>query len=221
MYGDKNMGINAINCKGLYAETGKSKFGEGSRSASDFDVRDIIADNIGPIIVAFVCGLIGVDLLDKFRKSQIIQLAYGDEIFGFGLDDGIDAQLNAKKVGDSVDFHSHQTKADYTAMFEGFKEGKALFNVTRRDVSGSVENRSIALADYTMPGTQEDALRLYQKILDGSTDTVASINFDGNEKFPALKVLAYADIKHGEAELKIAEGYLESPIFDGPPIVSV
>lgn len=36
------MGINAITCKGLYTETGKTGFGEGGRTSSDFDGSDLL-----------------------------------------------------------------------------------------------------------------------------------------------------------------------------------
>ncbi len=50
------MGINSIKCDGLYAETGKTGFGEGTRSSSDFDYEGLLAGGTLPTI-AITAGI--------------------------------------------------------------------------------------------------------------------------------------------------------------------
>ncbi len=53
------MGIRSIKCDGLYAESGKTGFGEGFRSASDFDGGDLIA--LAPVLaVPVAIGGMGI-----------------------------------------------------------------------------------------------------------------------------------------------------------------
>ncbi len=52
------MGINAIKCKGMYAETGKAGFGGGTKSASDFDCEDLLSTKAGVILGTTLAGVL-------------------------------------------------------------------------------------------------------------------------------------------------------------------
>ncbi len=58
------MGINAIKCEGMYEETGKTGFGDESRTSNDFDGSDLLKGAALTALLAagtFVAGCVDVD----------------------------------------------------------------------------------------------------------------------------------------------------------------
>ncbi len=63
------MGINSIKCEGLYAEAGKTEFGDGSRSASDFDGADLLMTGLIAATVAAGGALIALELAGNGEEA--------------------------------------------------------------------------------------------------------------------------------------------------------
>lgn len=63
------MGINSVRCNGMYAETGKTGFGEGSRSASDFDGADLLMTGLVAATVAAGAALIALELAGNGEEA--------------------------------------------------------------------------------------------------------------------------------------------------------
>lgn len=63
------MGINAIRCKGVYEEAGKTGFGEGSRSASDFDGLDLLLTGSVVATVALGGALMAMELAGNGKEA--------------------------------------------------------------------------------------------------------------------------------------------------------
>lgn len=211
------MGLNAIRCKELYTEAGKTGFGEEARTSSDFDGTDLLKSGAMLAMIAagsFVTGCISIS---EEQPEKIEDNPVRLEYHNWG-DRGIDAKLDAKTIGDKTTFHSDLTGADYKMIFKGIipENGtlKAHFDIARKDpATGSVEKQHVALEDYLKPETHDEATSQYRQLVNGSTDSVASMNFEGNKNFADLKVFAYADIKNDkEVDLNLAEGVIKQPL---------
>lgn len=146
------MGINAITCKGSYTETGKTGFGEGVRTSSDFDGTDILKGAAILTLMAvgtFAAGCVGKDESPNFEQHQ----------------------YRFNKFGDTKTVHDEATNKTYEFEFDGLMERRvyvssyqvAHFNVYDVDAQGKTRIGDIELAshgsgqnDITMPGTRID-----------------------------------------------------------------
>lgn len=201
------MGIDAIKCEG-YADVKEIGFGKCHEIASDLNGTDLLRSvavlGLGIAVAGCISG-------PKEKEDEPVRLEYGT-----WRDRGVDVTLNAKQVGDETTFHSDVTSADYRAIFRGMASEngtmKAHFDILRRDpLNNSMEKQHVALDDYLKPETYNEAMLQYKQLANnGSTATVALLDFDGNRDFPGLKIIAYADIRNGEeVKLNLAEGHLK------------
>ncbi len=151
------MGLNAIRCKGgLYTEVGKTGFGEGSRSSSDFDRTDLLKVATLMVLTAtgtFFVGRIGKDdgCVGKDAPADLEQHRY-----------------RFNRFGDTKTIHDESTNKTYELEFDGLKErwdygslyNAAHFNVYDVGAQGKTRIGDIEIVnrgiqdDMTLPGTK-------------------------------------------------------------------
>ncbi len=172
----------------MYAETGKTGFGDEFKTASDFDGTDLLA----------AAGMIA---LVSLASSGCISLSK-ENVMGSLVKNGdfggkVDHELKATKIGDSM---TYDNGGRYDVMFKGIgPDGKANFDV----LHDSNELKHFSVSNYEKPGTYEKMLNVTDKILAGqSTDSVALLKFEGTGRW---EMLAYAYINGSEADLKLVD----------------
>lgn len=148
------MGINAIMCKGEYADLGKSESGVGKRTSSDFDRADLLKGAAMIALMAagtFAAGCIGHSDEQAVTKTE---------------------RYRFNRFGDTKTIHDESTNKTYEFEFDGLKERwshanfyqAAHFNVYDVDSQGKNKIGDIELAphssligdDMTLPGTGID-----------------------------------------------------------------
>lgn len=106
------MGINSVRCNGMYAETGKTEFGEGSRSASDFDGADLFVTAGAVAVAALGAAAIAVSLGGKEEElprepQESAKIEYGPYHF------------NAS--GENMTIHSRYSNKAYQIELENIE----------------------------------------------------------------------------------------------------
>lgn len=160
------MGINAINCKGEYAETGKVELGNGIRSSSDFDRTDLLKVATLMVLTAagtLVAGCVKKDTEHKpaetyymDKNADVDSLAQGQFPFPVNADpNGMPQYLKATFVypGDTRGFHSERTNSTYWIVMETFPDA-GQFDVYRKPPSGIVEMQHVDFSGYLMSGNE-------------------------------------------------------------------
>lgn len=184
------MGIDSINCEGR-AETGKSIFGEGCRSASDFEGAGLVTATA--VVALFGLAAIGVrELMDQRTEAIMKPLVKDGDFRGY-----VDAELNATKIGDNI---TYENGGRYDVMFRGMgSDGKAHFDILK----DNNELKQFTVGNYEKPATYEKMLNMTDKLMAGeSTDSVALLKFEETGRY---ELLAYAYINGSEADLKLVD----------------
>lgn len=193
------MGLNAVDCKGP-AGPGTAGIGKDYAGWNDFGMRDLLLVGVVGLIASAYASAISLNY------DKRVQLGWGEE----RPDKGIDATLDIRQDGDKVAFDGWWPDHEYKTMFTGKDEsGKFYFDVSRKEIGEPMETRHIALAEYRRPETIDEAVGQYERLQNGSTDSVALLDFGGNGN--DIKVLAFVENGANGPKLNIADGYLNKP----------
>lgn len=190
------MGLNSIRCEN-YAGEGKTVFGKGYMSSSDFDGTDFLAA-AGMIALVSLASSGCISL----SKENVMRPLVKNGDFG----EHVDAELNFKKIGDSTTYYpfvDYRLDASrYDVMFKGMgPDGKANFDILYNDD----ELKHFAVANYEKPDTYEKMLNVTDNILAGqSTDSVTLLKFEGTGRWD---MIAYAYINGNEVDLKLVDAF--------------
>lgn len=194
------MGLNAVDCKGP-AGLGASGIGKDYAICNDFGVRDLLLVGAVGLIASTYASMISLNY------DKRVQLGWGDE----HPDSGIDATLGIRQEGDKMAFDGWWPDHEYKTVFTGKDEsGKFHFDVSRKEIGEPIETRHIALAEYRRPETIEEAVGQYERLQNGSTDSVALLDFGGNGGY--IKVLAFVENGIEGPKLNIADGRMDKPV---------